>query len=803
MPLRRDSWRQSIGGLAPRVVIGAVLLLGGGWDARTVQAESPLGIAGKDQADQQMRHGKVQFERGAFAQAAVHWMEAARGYEEIGQAKEQCQALINVAYALQREGQIRRAQNVLQTALTLSEQAGHRLLTATILGQLGTTSLSLGKAESATEHLTKALNLAREEQRPALVAGLLNDLGNALAARGQFPEAIDVYAESRRLAAETKQPALSATAQVNGAVARMQNRQLPEAQREFDQALKEVQALEDDQAKTAGLLNIGLGYQDLHEALAAARAGAGKRPEAATAASTASGDAELLRQASEAFTHAAEAAGRIGDARGQSYAWGYLGSLRETEQNSAAALEYSRKAIFAAQKVNAPDSLYRWQWQTARLLRASGKEEEALDAYQRALAVLQPIGYEYSSGFQNRHHSFRESVLPLYREYEDALLRRTAASTSAEQNQQYLVRVRDAVEASHRAELQDYFRDDCVATAKQQRGVSGIPAGTAVLYPISLSDRLELVVETAAGLKHYPVPVGGDTLTREVRAFRHLVQDRRSQNYLGPAQTLYGWLLAPLQQDFQAAGITTLVMVPEGTLRTIPISALHDGREFVVNRYAVAVSPAMELTDPRASQRGRGGVLSMALTESRQGFPAEAERGDEVQAVKTIYGGTALVNSEFSVPSVEQQIKSQQVDIVHVASHSEVGHDATNSFLLAYDDKISMDRLAQMVGLLQYRKEPLELLTLSACETAAEDDRAALGLGGIAVKTGARSALASLWVAGDQAAPELVAEFYRQLQDSTVSKAVALQRAQQKMLAQPGHTHPSYWAPFLLINNWM
>lgn len=193
----------------------------------------------------------------------------------------------------------------------------------------------------------------------------------------------------------------------------------------------------------------------------------------------------------------------------------------------------------------------------------------------------------------------------------------------------------------------------------------------------------------------------------------------------------------------------------------------------------------------------------MALTESRQGFPAEAERGDEVQAVKTIYGGTALVNSEFSVPSVEQQIKSQQVDIVHVASHSEVGHDATNSFLLAYDDKISMDRLAQMVGLLQYRKEPLELLTLSACETAAEDDRAALGLGGIAVKTGARSALASLWVAGDQAAPELVAEFYRQLQDSTVSKAVALQRAQQKMLAQPGHTHPSYWAPFLLINNWM
>ena len=108
-----------------------------------------------------MREGRVRFEQGGFAQAAVHWMTAARLYEEGGQLKEQCQALINLSHALQKEGQIRRAQGALQTALKLSESMGNRLLTATILGQLGTTSHLLGKEDSATEHLTKALTLAR------------------------------------------------------------------------------------------------------------------------------------------------------------------------------------------------------------------------------------------------------------------------------------------------------------------------------------------------------------------------------------------------------------------------------------------------------------------------------------------------------------------------------------------------------------------------------------------------------------------------------------------------------------------
>ncbi|HMV58159.1 MAG TPA: CHAT domain-containing protein, partial [Nitrospira sp.] len=492
-----------------------------------------------------------------------------------------------------------------------------------------------------------------------------------------------------------------------------------------------------------------------------------------------------------------------GDARGQSYAWGYLGGLREQEHRNPEALEYTRKATFAAQKVNAPESLYRWQWQTARLLRAEGKEDESLAAYQRAVTLLKPIHYEYSVGYQGRHHSYYESVAPLFVEYEDVLLRRAAAAKTPEQNDQLLVKVKETIEVSRAAELQDYFQDDCVATVASHRGAGALAPGTAVIYPIAFPDRLELLLETSNGLKQVRVPVAGEKLTKEIRSFRRLIQDSQSQNYLSSAQTLHGWLVAPIQQDLQGAGVHTLVVVADGSLRTIPMGALHDGRHFLVDSLAVAVTPSLALTDMNGAQRRKGSVLSVGLTESVEGQSAPRYAETEVQAIRTMYGGKLLMNKQFSTPTLEEEIKDQGLGIVHVASHTVVGTEARDSFVLAHDGKITMDRLSQLVGLQQYRQQPLDLLTLSSCEIAAEDDRAALGLTGLAVKTGARTALASLWTSDDETTTELVSEFYRQLQDPAISKAVALQRAQQKILSQRGHTHPSYWAAFLLINNWM
>src|SRR5262249_4887446 len=151
----------------------------------------------------------------------------------------------------------------------------------------------------------------------------------------------------------------------------------------------------------------------------------------------------------------------------------------------------------------------------------------------------------------------------------------------------------------------------------------------------------------------------------------------------------------------------------------------------------------------------------------------------------------------------ENALKETPVNIVHVASHGQFSSDATKTFLLTFDGKLTMDRLDQYIGLFRFRDDPLELLTLSACETAAGDDRAALGLAGIGIKAGARSALGTLWFINDQSTAMLITEFYQQLKDPSVSRAVALQRAQIKLLDDLRYQHPGYWSPFLLINNWL
>jgi CHAT domain-containing protein len=152
---------------------------------------------------------------------------------------------------------------------------------------------------------------------------------------------------------------------------------------------------------------------------------------------------------------------------------------------------------------------------------------------------------------------------------------------------------------------------------------------------------------------------------------------------------------------------------------------------------------------------------------------------------------------------MEQELQEKPFSIVHIASHGQFDSDVTKTFVLTFDDKLTMDRLEQMVGRLRFREDALELLTLSACQTAAGDDRAALGLAGVAIKAGARSALATLWFIDDQASAELVTEFYRQLQNPALSRAKALQQAQLKLLSNSRYEHPTYWAPFLLLNNWL
>ena len=352
--------------------------------------------------------------------------------------------------------------------------------------------------------------------------------------------------------------------------------------------------------------------------------------------------------------------------------------------------------------------------------------------------------------------------------------------------------------------MRDYYQDDCVDAARAGiTKLDSVSQTAVIIYPLILDDRMELLVSFPSGLKQFRIDLPSKTIIETVRQFRLKLEKRTTREYLPYAQTLYDWLIGPFETILTQSDIDTLVFIPGGALRTIPLAALHDGNQFLINKYAIAITPGLDLTDPQPIGSKGLKILAAGLTESVQNFPALPFVTEELKAIQHEYSVTLMVNEDFSVSGIETALEDEEFTIVHIASHAQFGRDHTDTFLLAYDDRLSLDRLNQSVGLLRYREDPLELLTLSACETASGDDHAALGLAGVAVKSGARSAVATLWHINDLASSILVGEFYHQLRDSTLTRAKALQRAQLKLISDRRFQHPGYWSPFLLISNWL
>ena len=735
--------------------------------------------------DTSMEQGLLAYQRGSFDQALAAWQLAAQLYEHQGKVKEQSQALVQAAQASESLGQVSQALQQLELALTLAQQTGDRARIAAVLESLGRTYLAARKPDAAVQYLTQALSIAQADEYRRLIAAIHNDLGIAHVAQQHDEDALAAFLTSAHEAHTAGDRPLTVRAYINAARMALKLNKPNHARDWLDLAFETLKDFEPSHDKAMNLIQVGLGYQQLRTLM----------PDK---------DSALLLRAAGVLLEATTVAEQVGDARTRSYADGYLGHVYETEHRYDEALQLTRRAVFSAQSANAPESLFRWQWQLGRLLAATGKLDEAIASYDHATTSVRPIRMEVASAWGNDSMAGEDSVRALYFELADLLLHRAALTGDSQGAEQYLRRARDAIETYKATELRDYFRDDCVDTLQARiTKMDRLAAGTAVVYPIVFADRLELLVSLPNGLKRLSIPVSSATLTQEVRAFRKTVEKRTTREYLPHAQQLYDWLIRPLEPDLASFRIDTLVFIPDGPLRTVPMAALHDGQQFLIEKFALATTPGLNLTDPKPIDRNKIRLLSSGLTRAVQGFPSLPFVEDEINSIRTLYQGDQLLNAEFSTPRLEQELRDRPYGILHIATHGWFASDTTQSYLLTYNGKLTIDELDRLIGLFRYRKDPLELLTLSACQTGIGDDRSALGLAGVAIKAGARSAIATLWFINDEASATLVSEFYRQLRNPAQSKAQALQQAQLKLLADRVYEHPAYWSPFLLLNNWL
>jgi CHAT domain-containing protein len=767
------------------ITICALCALTGGVNPAFAVTAKPGPAAATQAAEHLQDEGDYYFDRGFYSQAIQKWRDQYQRHRETQDLSGQISMLYKITTAQRMQGQHDRAIQGLEVASKLVTLTGNANFSLMIRANLGGAYLYTGQFDLAKPLLVDALYTADKTGQQRLSALINNDLGNLYVFTGQPEKGFDAFYKSANLAKVINDNYLLLQALTNAMIL-ASDQNLPE------------QALSDLAMSLNFIAQMAPSFQKAFavEKIASAVFGMLEKYEALDTSPIAKVVNELGEQA------------RYAEILGNGWLAAKLlmsqANFYEYAKQYQDALTLAKKAIFHAQLISDNNLTYRLEWQAARIHNTLRNEAEAAAFYRRAIETLQPVRHLlYDNPLQTA--SYEKEQGNIYLQFADLLLSKAHKSDASDSVKELLLEARNVLERQKTGELQDYFKNQC-AVETQAKTISiedAIDDSTAVIYPVLLPDRTELLVSYKSGIKQYVVEKPQDYVTEQIRNLRIKLEKHSTREYLTYANELYQVLIAPLEKDLSAQQVKTLVFVPGQSLRTIPISVLHDGSAFLIDKYAVATTPGLTLTDPRPLTRKNMKVLLSGVSEPVQGYPPLDYVPVELEQIQDLYGAKLLLNQSFDKNSVTSELQQTNYSVAHFASHAEFSGDVRKSFILTFNDRLSVNQLGQTISIGRSKNRPIELLTLSACNTAAGDDRAALGLAGIAIQSGARSALASLWAINDKASSMLVTEFYRQLQDEQVSKAEALQRAQQKLLQDVRYRHPGYWSPFLLIGNWL
>ncbi|MCA1995514.1 MAG: CHAT domain-containing protein [Coleofasciculus sp. S288] len=351
----------------------------------------------------------------------------------------------------------------------------------------------------------------------------------------------------------------------------------------------------------------------------------------------------------------------------------------------------------------------------------------------------------------------------------------------------------------------------------------------ALLYIVPRTEQLELVLITPDGqpIHRRVVEANQQALLEQTKELVSSVVHpiyRNTSRYLPAAQQLYQWMLAPLEAELEAQGIDTLLLCVGPGLRTLPFAALHDGEQFLVEKYSFSRIPAFKLTSTIYADLRKAEVLAMGASEFRNLEPLPAVPAELSTITKYLWQGKSFLNQAFTVPNLQAQRRQQSYKIIHLATHASFQSGSpSNSYVQFWDRKLTLDQMSQ----LSWSYPPIELLVLSACKTAIGDEDAELGFAGLAVQANVKSAIASLWNVSDEGTLGLMTQFYRDLKTAP-TKGEALRQAQVAMIkgqvrleggqlhtsrgpialppamanvSNENLSHPYYWAAFTLVGS--
>ena len=820
------------------------------------------------------------YEAGKTTQAALVWQQAAIAFDEQGDRSLSVKSLINQSQALQDLGLYPKACNVLLRAferesICKSEQLDQFIkdlakgssiseVEAIGLRSLGNVSLKLGMLQQSE----KLLQLSRSAiQDPSELGSTFLALGNVQQALGdrvrdlwsydKVTEIID--RQQPKIALEPYKDAFSAyqdAANVASPIVRLQARlnslalsieiedwwrsqiaRRIDSWRRFDRTY-----LIEAAANFSGLLDRQ--FSNKNELMAAIETDLDNIPATHQGIYARINYVESLNQLGQfdrvepILQTALSQARTIEDSLAQSYVLGYLARDYARQNNTDKAIALTNQALILAEALVDRDTRevsYLWESQLGQLLERQGKVDEAIVAYTLAYNTLNSLRSDLNANDRVIQFNFRQEVKPVYLKLADLLLQTSSVSKTTTTNNLELAR--QVIESLQRAELDNFFQDPCSPIADATVTIDRLDSQAAVIYPIVLGDRLEIILSVDRTLQRFTVPVTADTVNRTLDLLYDNLYNRSIDNsavnifsttpinpqesieniqtLLPILQQLYSWAIKPLEVQLAVHDVHTLIFVLNGRLQNVPLAALYDGKQFLLQKYAVALAPSLQLIDTQITPRTKTKVLAAGVSEQVEIrgiiFPALDNVPEELRQIQEIFPKSRkLLNREFTVESIEQQLRDD-FSVVHLATHGVFSSDPEKTFIVTGDRQtIGIDTLSSLLNSNSSNKP--ELIVLSACDTAAGDEQAILGLAGVAVRSGS-STIASIWSVEDAFTTKLMTRFYHEFESPNSTKVDALQKAQLALIdslrdrpplpeLKQLPPHPYYWAAYVLVGNW-
>ena len=719
--------------------------------------------------------GRLQLKQGQTQAALNTWQQTTALYRQLEDEAGIIRSQINQAQAMNSLGMYFPAEKILTETVRLLENQPDSALEATVLRSLGNIYRETGDFNRSRQVLEQSLAVATNSTD---TGDILLSLGNTARLQGDRQTALNYYREA---VSNATSPSTVVRAQLNQLS--LSEKANPQAAiRLASQIESQLKSLPPTHTTIYAQINLAENLQRLRR-----------------------DNIDVFSESKlvQILTEARQQAQKLNDTPAISYALGNLAQVYAQSGQLQRAIDSTQQALYRGQAVNDLNLTYRWQWQLGRLQKEVGNTTEAIAAYTEAVNNLQDLRSNLVAFDPKVQFDFRERVEPVYRELVDLLLR-------SQPSQADLILARQIIESLQLVELENFFRQACLEPKVEIDNLVERDNSTAVIYPIVLADRLEIIVKSSQSqLLHFTTSVSRDELETTTATLREdLLDVTKTATVKQRSQQLYSWLIEPLETALIQNQIDTLVFVLDGSLRNIPMSVLYDGKkqQYLIEQYATAVAPGLQLVKSRSLSPTNLNVLTGGISQSRiiagRDFSSLANVKQELQQIQTtVAKSKQLINREFTKANLETQLDLTNFSTVHLATHGKFSSNPEQTFILTWDRLLKTQDLANLMRQYNLNEDSaIELLVLSACETAIGDPLAALGLAGIAVRAGVRSTLASLWFADDRYSSEIMSSFYQELSQGA-TKAKALQKAQIAVFKN--EKRPYFWSSFILLGNWL